>query len=93
MATPHVSAAVAMLILRHPDYTPAQIKALLKSMTVDLNTAGWDGATGSGRIDFRILNDSEYPRISPIAATGFVLKKCRIQSLCFHSSNHRFKLW
>lgn len=76
MATPHVSAAVAMLILRHPDYTPAQIKALLKSMTVDLNTAGWDGATGSGRIDFRMLNDSEYPRISPIAATGFVLKKC-----------------
>ncbi len=76
MATPHVSAAVAMLMLRHPDYTPAQIKALLKSMTVDLNTAGWDGATGSGRIDFRMLNDSEYPRISPIAATGFELKKC-----------------
>lgn len=74
MATPHVSAAVAMLILRHPDYTPAQIKALLKSMTVDLNTAGWDGATGSGRIDFRMLDDSRYPKISPIAATGFTLK-------------------
>ena len=71
MATPHVSAAVAMLILRHPDYTPAQIKALLKSMTVDLNTAGWDGATGSGRIDFRMLDDSLCPKISPIAATAF----------------------
>ena len=74
MATPHVSAAVAMLILRHPDYTPAQIKALLKSMTVDLNTAGWDGATGSGRIDFRMLDDSLCPKISPIAATAFTLK-------------------
>lgn len=74
MATPHVSAAVAMLILRHPDYTPAQIKALLKSMTVDLNTAGWDGVTGSGRIDFRMLDDSLCPKISPIAATGFTLK-------------------
>ena len=34
MAAPHASAAAAMLMLEYPSYTPAQIKAKLKSLTL-----------------------------------------------------------
>ena len=74
MAAPHVSAAVAMLCLEYPDYTSSQIKELLKSMTVDLGTPGWDNVFGSGRIDFRKLSCPGLNAVPSVAATSLSLR-------------------
>jgi len=47
MATPHVSGAVALLLQRHPDWTPAQVKAALTVTARPLAPA--DGAVGPTR--------------------------------------------
>ena len=86
MAAPHVSAAVAMLLLRYPNYSSGQIKNLLKGMTVDLGEPGWDGAFGNGRIDFRMLDDTEYPKASSVAASSLSLKKINISGVQDFSS-------
>ena len=94
MATPHVTAAVAMLMLEYPEYTPGQIKNLLKSMTVDLGEPGWDSVFGNGRIDFRMFNSSSLPSVTPIAATGFNLKKTilyRVSSCTSVTLNNLFE--
>lgn len=74
MATPHVSAAMAMLILAHPNYSDSQLKTLLKSMTVDLGEPGSDPAYGAGRIDFRLYSNQNLPAINSISAMGFSLQ-------------------
>ena len=68
MAAPHVSAAMAMLILAHSDYSVSQLKTLLKSMTVDLGEPGEDPVFGAGRIDFRMYNSETLPAVTPVAA-------------------------
>lgn len=70
MATPHVTAAVAMLCLDNPTLSAEQIKTKLKSMTVDLGTPGEDPIFGSGRIDFRMLSSNGLSPQQPIAATS-----------------------
>lgn len=52
MAAPHVTGAVALL-LEKKRMSRDEVAALLQSTVVDLGTPGWDGATGSGRIDVR----------------------------------------
>ena len=49
-ASPHVAGAVALLRAKNPTFTLAQIKWLLTSTAKDVNTAGYDYRTGSGRI-------------------------------------------
>ena len=80
MATPHVSAAVAMLMLEYSDYTPLQIKNTLKGMTVDLGTPGWDQMFGSGRIDFRMLNTDGLSQVAPVYSTDFNLRQISFAS-------------
>ena len=75
MAAPHVSAAVAMLFLEYPDYTSSQIKELLKSMTVDLGTPGWDKVYGTGRVDFRMFDGPDLEPVDSISATSFSLRQ------------------
>jgi subtilisin family serine protease len=55
MATPHVAGAVALLLQINPNFSPQEIKNLLKNTAIDL---GYDSNTqGSGRIDIpNILN-------------------------------------
>ena len=94
MAAPHVSAAVAMLLLKYPNYTAAQIKDLIKSMTVDLGEPGWDPLYGSGRIDFRMLSDDSLSPIEDVNADGFELKTSSSNSenplsVVFHSKDVR----
>ncbi|MBQ1491828.1 MAG: S8 family serine peptidase [Blautia sp.] len=48
MATPHVSAVVAMYRLAYPGKKPAEIESLLKANVKDLGAAGWDPHFGAG---------------------------------------------
>ncbi|MFN3653022.1 MAG: S8 family serine peptidase [Armatimonadota bacterium] len=50
-ATPKVAGIVALLLSRNPSLTPAEVKQLLKSTTKDIEQAGVDDKTGSGRVD------------------------------------------
>ena len=51
MATPHISATVALLRQVNPAITDAQIKDALYKTAKDLGTAGWDKYYGWGRVD------------------------------------------
>ncbi len=55
MATPHVSGAVALMLQAARNngstLTPAQIKNILETTSVDLGTSGKDNTYGAGRID------------------------------------------
>ncbi|OGJ17889.1 hypothetical protein A3K73_04415 [Candidatus Pacearchaeota archaeon RBG_13_36_9] len=51
MATPHISAAVALLKQVNPSLTDAQIKDALYKTAKDLGTPGWDRYYGWGRVD------------------------------------------
>lgn len=49
MAAPHVAGAAALILQAHPEFSPEEVKNLLKNSTVDL---GYDSNTqGAGRID------------------------------------------
>ena len=51
MATPHVSALVALLLEKYPDATPYQIKKMIEESAFDIEESGWDHSAGYGRID------------------------------------------
>jgi subtilisin family serine protease len=51
MATPHVSAVVALLLQANPALTDSQIKEALYKTAKDLGSAGWDRFYGWGRVD------------------------------------------
>jgi subtilisin family serine protease len=51
MATPHVSAVVALLLQANSALTDSQIKEALYKTAKDLGSAGWDKYYGYGRVD------------------------------------------
>jgi len=51
MATPHVSATVALLLEKNSSLTDSQIKEALYKTAKDLGKAGWDKFYGFGRVD------------------------------------------
>mgnify|MGYP001165453530 CR=1 FL=1 len=51
MAAPHVSGAVALLLQRKPELTPADVKHVLESTSVDLGSSGKDTSYGAGMLD------------------------------------------
>jgi minor extracellular protease Epr len=51
MATPHVSATVALMKQKNSNLIDSQIKSILYSTAKDLGSAGWDKYYGWGRID------------------------------------------
>ncbi len=57
MATPHISAVAAMLILKQPGKTPAQVESLVKSSSRDLGSTGWDKYYGYGMPDLSRVSD------------------------------------
>ncbi len=56
MATPHVAGAAALLAQRHPDWTPAQLKAALVGTAVPADGGGVY-EQGGGRIDVGVAID------------------------------------
>ena len=51
MATPHVSGAIALMLQKNGDLSPAEIDSILETTSVDLGLAGKDNDFGTGRID------------------------------------------
>jgi subtilisin family serine protease len=54
MAAPHVTGAIALLLSKNHNLTPAQIDCLLEITSLDLGTAGKDNTYGAGLIN--VLN-------------------------------------
>jgi len=50
-SAPHVAGAAALLLTAFPDYTPAQLRAAIKSHTRDLPPKGMDNDSGKGIVD------------------------------------------
>jgi subtilisin family serine protease len=60
MASPHVAGGVALLLQRHPGWTPAQVKSALESTGMPVHTGGVEAPAtrqGGGRIDLLRAND------------------------------------
>lgn len=51
LATPIVAGTAALILSKRPDFTPAQVDAILKSSATDLGTAGADNYYGAGRVN------------------------------------------
>lgn len=51
MATPVVSATVALIKFTHPNYTVAQVQSALFTTAKDLGKYGWDNSYGWGRVN------------------------------------------
>ena len=51
MATPMVTGVVALMLEANPSLTPTEVKMILESSALDINTPGWDKYTGSGMVD------------------------------------------
>ncbi|MEE3467880.1 MAG: leucine-rich repeat protein, partial [Eubacterium sp.] len=48
MATPHISACAAMIMVNNPGVTPAQVESMLRGCARDLGATGWDMYYGAG---------------------------------------------
>lgn len=59
MATPHVTAAVALYKLGNPTYTVSQLETLLIKESIDLGTAGKDAYYGYGVVNLRHFEMSQ----------------------------------
>ena len=51
MAAPHVSGLAALILAQHPDYTPDQVRQVIRRSAADTSAAGYDSYSGYGRID------------------------------------------
>jgi subtilisin family serine protease len=60
MAAPHVAGGAALLLQRHPSWTPAQVKSALESTAVPVSSEGVEAPStrqGGGRIDLVRADD------------------------------------
>jgi PKD repeat protein len=73
-AAPHAAGVAALMLQVDPTLTPAQIKAVLESSALDMNTAGFDYDSGYGLIqaDAAIAGLSNTGNLPPTADFSFV---------------------
>ncbi|MHA1770893.1 MAG: S8 family serine peptidase, partial [Candidatus Thorarchaeota archaeon] len=58
MATPMVAGVVALILCANPDLTPAEVRDLLHTTSVDLGTSGWDKYFGYGEVNAKAAVDN-----------------------------------
>ena len=63
MSTPHVSGIAALILALHPDYTPDEVRAIVRSSARDLGAPGHDRATGAGLADAEAAVKSPRPSL------------------------------
>jgi subtilisin family serine protease len=51
MATPHVAGLAALILSQHPDYTPEQVRQVIRRSAVDASSPGFDTDFGYGVIN------------------------------------------
>ncbi|CCQ95737.1 putative Subtilisin-type proteinase [[Clostridium] ultunense Esp] len=51
LAVPQVAGLAGLIMSKYPDYTPAQVRDLIRHSALDVNAKGWDQETGYGLID------------------------------------------
>lgn len=62
MATPHVAAAAALVVARHPDWTPADVKDQLRkraATVADMGSKHFTDEFGDGLLDIAALLASD----------------------------------
>ena len=59
MATPHVSAIAAMVMINNPGIAPANVEQKIKNCCRDLGSSGWDMYYGYGIPDLSRMDDSK----------------------------------
>lgn len=56
-SAPYVSAAIALLLQKNPDFSSSEIRSTLEIQSHQMNSSGWDKKTGAGILDvFNLLN-------------------------------------
>jgi len=51
LAAPQVAGLAGLILSKYPDFTPAQVRNLIRYSAVDIESPGWDKKSGYGRID------------------------------------------
>ena len=62
MAAPHVAGLAGLVLSRHPDFSPEEVRWALVAAAEDLYEPGWDARSGYGRIDVAQGLEEEDPR-------------------------------
>lgn len=87
MAAPQAAAAAALVIARHPDYKPYQVRELLRQTAKDIGSAGVDAASGYGLLQIdravtaSLKKDANEPNNSAGAAKAFPLMSQTVAEL------------
>lgn len=60
-AAPTVAGAAALVMALNPSYTPEQVRQVLRRMSTDVGTSGFDTGTGYGRLDVGAIASEQTP--------------------------------
>ncbi|MCF2137373.1 MAG: S8 family serine peptidase [Candidatus Thorarchaeota archaeon] len=58
MATPMVAGVVALILSANPDLTPAEVRDILHTTSIDLGSSGWDKYFGYGEVNAKAAVDN-----------------------------------
>lgn len=63
MSAPHVTGIAALILALHPDYSPDEVRAVMRSSARDLGAPGHDRTTGAGLADALAAVQSPRPTV------------------------------
>ncbi len=64
MAAPHVAGVAALVLANHPEYTPDDVKQVLRVSADDIESPGFDLLSGAGRVNAaKALNIASVPKV------------------------------
>ncbi len=71
LAAPHISAALALLKEKYPEYSPKELKSVLMASAFDYKGDGWDIYTGAGFLDAAAALLEKSPSLIEITSPKF----------------------